>query len=75
MCKVLFRLSTDSALCTLFLCTDTSAFDAVRAAGALWRETALEAGRRTDAEKSGIGSFHVHLFDTLERLIYERQAL
>ena len=52
-----------SALCTLFLCTDTSAFDAVRAAGALWRETALEAGRRTDAEKSGIGSFHVHLFD------------
>ena len=54
-----------SALCTLFLCTDTSAFDAVRAAGALWRETALEAGRRTDAEKSGIGSFHVHLFDVL----------
>ena len=60
-----------SALCTLFLCTDTSAFDAVRAAGALWRETALEAGRRTDAEKSGIGSFHVHLFDVLEeKLMY-----
>ena len=60
-----------SALCTLFLCTDTSVFDAVRAAGALWRETALEAGRRTDAEKSGIGSFHVHLFDVLEeKLMY-----
>ena len=60
-----------SALCTLFLCTDTSAFDAVRAAGALWRETALEAGRRTDAEKSGIGSFHIHLFDVLEeKLMY-----
>ena len=45
--------------------------DVVRAAGALWRETALEAGRRTDAEKSGIGSFHVHLFDVLEeKLMY-----
>lgn len=60
-----------SAICALFLCTGTPAFDAVCAAGALWRETALEAGRRTDAEKSGIGSFHVHLFDVLEqKLMY-----
>ena len=55
-----------SALCALFLCACDSAFDAVSTAGILWREVAFEAGRRTDAAGSGIGSFHVHLFDVLE---------
>lgn len=55
-----------SALCTLFLCTRASAFDAVCAAGMLWKEAAHEAGRRTDAAGAGIGSFHVHLFDVLD---------
>ena len=55
-----------SALCALFLCACDSAFDAVSTAGTLWREVAFEAGRRTDAAGSGIGSFHVHLFDVLE---------
>lgn len=55
-----------SALCTLFLCAHDSAFEAVCAAGQLWRDVAFEAGRRTDATHSGIGSFHVHLFDVLD---------
>ncbi|MBU5480400.1 hydroxyethylthiazole kinase [Blautia sp. MSJ-19] len=62
-----------SALCALFLCTDISAFDAVCAAGHLWRDVAFEAGRRTDLCHSGIGSFHVHLFDVLEEKIFRSQ--
>ena len=56
-----------SALCALFLCAYDSAFEAVCAAGQLWRDVALEAGRRTDSDNSGIGSFHVHLFDVLDK--------
>ena len=56
-----------SALCALFLYAHDSAFEAVCAAGQLWRDVAYEAGRRTDASHSGIGSFHVHLFDILEK--------
>ena len=55
-----------SALCALFLCAHDSAFEAVCSAGQLWRDVAFEAGRRTDTTHSGIGSFHVHLFDVLD---------
>ena len=59
-----------SALCALFLCVCDSAFEAAATAGQLWREIAFEAGRQTDASHSGIGSFHVHLFDVLDQKIY-----
>ena len=55
-----------SALCALFLCAYDSAFEAVCSAGQLWRDVAFLAGRRTDSDNSGIGSFHVYLFDVLD---------
>ena len=64
-----------SALCALFACADAPLFESISAAGHIWKLASLEAGLRTDLHSGGIGSFHVHLFDTLERLIYERQAL
>ena len=64
-----------SALCALFACADAPLFESISAAGHMWKLASLEAGLRTDLHSGGIGSFHVHLFDTLERLIYERQAL
>ena len=64
-----------SALCALFACADASLFESISTAGHMWKLASLKAGLRTDLHSGGIGSFHVHLFDTLERLIYERQAL
>lgn len=64
-----------SALCALFACADAPLFESISTAGHMWKLASLEAGLRTDLHSGGIGSFHVHLFDTLERLIYERQAL
>ena len=64
-----------SALCALFACADAPLFESISTAGHMWKLASLEAGLRTDLHSGGIGSFHVHLFDTLERLLYERQAL
>lgn len=61
-----------SALCALFTGTGISAFDAAVSAGELWRESAMNAGIQTDRNGQGIGSFHVHLTDALEKLIFER---
>lgn len=62
-----------SALCALFLCAGDSAFDAVCAAGRLWREVASESGSRSDACGSGIGTFHMQLFDVLEEKVFRPQ--
>ena len=64
-----------SALSALFLCACDSAFDAVCAAGELWRDVAYEAGRRTDAGRSGIGSFHVYLFDVLDEKLSRTEQI
>ena len=63
-----------SALCTLFLCTADSPFDAACAAGTLWREVAYCAGQRTDAVHGGIGTFHTQLFDILEEKIFDTET-
>ena len=63
-----------SALCTLFLCTADSPFDAACAAGTLWREVAYCAGQRTDAVHGGIGTFHTQLFDVLEKKIFDTET-
>lgn len=60
-----------SALCALFCGTGLPVFDAACAAGQIWKESAGEAGRRTDRNGGGIGSFHVHLFDVLEELCHK----
>lgn len=62
-----------SALCILFLSTGVSPFQAICAAGQLWREVAFTAGQRTDASFGGIGSFHVHLFDALEEKTFKHK--
>ena len=63
-----------SALCSLFLCTADSPFDAACAAGTLWREVAYCAGQRTDAVHGGIGTFHTQLFDVLEEKIFDTET-
>ena len=63
-----------SALCTLFLCTADSPFDAACAAGTLWREVAYCAGQQTDAVHGGIGTFHTQLFDVLEEKIFDTET-
>lgn len=62
-----------SALCALFLAAGIPSFEAVSTAGSLWREVAGEAGRKSDASGSGIGSFHTFLFDTLEAKIFNQR--
>lgn len=64
-----------SALCALFACSDAPFFESISVAGHIWKLASLNAGLKTDHHSGGIGSFHVHLFDALESLIYERQSL
>lgn len=59
-----------SALCALFCGAGLSAYDAACAAGSIWKESSRIAGHCTDREGAGIGSFHVHLFDALDRLCH-----
>lgn len=56
-----------SALCALFCGTGIPVFDAVCAAGQIWKECSREAGIRTDNCGGGIGSFRMHLFDVLDQ--------
>ncbi|MCC8162337.1 MAG: hydroxyethylthiazole kinase [Lachnospiraceae bacterium] len=64
-----------SALCALLCAEGLPAFDAALTAGRLWRESAAEAGRRTDREQGGMGTFHQYLFDAAERIFRERGTL
>ncbi|MCD8363234.1 MAG: hydroxyethylthiazole kinase [Lachnospiraceae bacterium] len=61
-----------SALCALLCAEGLSAFDAALRAGQLWRESAAEAGRRTNREQGGMGTFHQYLFDAAERIFRKR---
>lgn len=56
-----------SALCALFCGAGITPFDAACTAGSIWKESAREAGICTDKNSGGIGSFHVNLFDALDR--------
>lgn len=64
-----------SALCTLFCCSGVSAFEAVSAAGKLWKEISEEAGKRADHIGGGIGFFHTALIDMTEQKIYLSDCL
>ncbi len=57
-----------SALCALLNAEGLPAFDAAQTAGRLWRESAAEAGRRTDLTQGGMGTFHQYLFDAAEKV-------
>lgn len=59
-----------SALCALFCGTGLAVFEAACAAGSIWKESSRIAGIRTDRMHGGIGSFHVHLFDSLDQLCH-----
>lgn len=62
-----------SALCALFCCSGASAFEAACTAGRIWKEISEEAGKRTDQDGRGIGSFHTALMDFTEQKIYFSQ--
>lgn len=59
-----------SAVCTLFCGAGVPAYEAACTAAYIWKESARIAGVRTDKNKGGMGSFHVHLFDALDRVCY-----
>lgn len=59
-----------SALCALFCGAGLSAYDAACAAGNIWKASSRMAGRRTDRNAEGIGSFRAHLFDALDWLCH-----
>ena len=61
-----------SALCALFCGTGLPVFDAVCAAGEVWKRSSGQAGRCTDRQSGGIGSFRVHLFDALDQICHEQ---
>lgn len=62
-----------SALCALFCGAAYSAnadlrlFDAVCAAGKVWKECTEAAGKKCEEQGGGIGTFHMLLFDMLEQ--------
>lgn len=59
-----------SALCALFCGAGLAPYEAACAAGNIWKESASAAGKKTDQMHGGIGSFHVHLFDAVDRLCH-----
>lgn len=61
-----------SALCALFCGTGLPLYDAVCTAGSIWKESAQEAGNRTDRSHGGMGNFRVHLFDVLDEKCHEK---
>ena len=56
-----------SALCAVFAGEEPDAYLAACRAGRLWRECAFWAGRVTDQEEKGMGSFHTALLDAVDR--------
>ncbi len=60
-----------SALCALFCGAGLSSYEAACAAGSIWKESSRIAGERTEKIQGGMGSFHRHLFDALDRLCNE----
>ena len=57
-----------SALCAFFAGSGMKPYEAACTAAAVWKESARQAGLRTDRTGGGIGSFHGYLFDEAERL-------
>lgn len=60
-----------SALCALFCGTGIEPYDAILAAGKIWKRCSKEAGDRTNKEGGGIGTFHRYLFDVLDKVCHE----
>lgn len=56
-----------SALCALFCGAQIPAFEAVLAAGSIWKMSSEEAGMQTIMSNGGMGSFHTYLFDALDK--------
>lgn len=54
-----------SALCAAFVSSGLSGIDAALAASEVWKEASVDAGRRTDCQNAGMGSFHVCLLDAV----------
>jgi len=59
-----------SALCALFAGTSISAYEAAVTAVHVWKESSKRAGKRTDIENGGMGSFHFYLFDALDKICH-----
>lgn len=59
-----------SALCALFCATGIPAYDAVSTAGIVWKKCSAKAGSMADRTGGGIGSFHMYLFDALDRICH-----
>ncbi len=55
-----------SALCALLSGAGLSGWDAVCTASRLWKTSAWLAGRHTDAQQAGMGTFHTALFDAVD---------
>ena len=59
-----------SALCALLCGAEADPWEAARTAGALWRSCAEWADRESRKTSGGIGTFHMRLFDAVERYFY-----
>ena len=62
-----------SALCALFCGAGLAPYEAACVAGNIWKESSRIAGKRTEKIHGGIGSFHVHLFDAVDRICHGRR--
>lgn len=63
-----------SALCAVLCGAGFSPFTASVMASRIWKKSAELAGRRTDAQSGGMGSFHMHLMDCLEQVFAEEET-
>ena len=59
-----------SALCALLCGAEADPWEAARTAGTLWRSCAEWADRESRKTSGGIGTFHMRLFDAVERYFY-----
>lgn len=58
-----------SALCAFFCGRGEEPFVAAQRASRLWKAVSALAGKETDKNQGGIGTFHMKLFDCLEKLL------
>ncbi len=62
-----------SAVCALFCGAGVPAYEAACAASCIWKESSRIAGERTDEDRRGMGSFHVHLFDAMDQICHTEE--
>lgn len=58
-----------SALCAFFCGREEDPFVAAQMASRLWKAVSELAGKETDEKEGGIGTFHMKMFDCLEKLL------